>query len=70
MNIFVMLSQELPIKVERPVAVALSDARELSVSVSTNRCALSGEKRTRANFLVGGVIASNWEDVACVLTTV
>lgn len=70
MNIFVMLSQELPIKVERPLAVALSDARELSISVSTNQCTLSRRKaHTHANFLVGGVIALNWEDVVCIFTT-
>ncbi len=44
MNIFVMSSQELPIKGNRPTAVALSDARELSVSVSTNRWTLSVRK--------------------------
>ncbi|KAK9967968.1 hypothetical protein ABG768_002323, partial [Culter alburnus] len=44
MNIIVMLDQELPIKVKGATAVALSDARELSVSVSTNRWTLSERK--------------------------
>lgn len=44
MDIIVMLNQELPIKVKRPTVVALSDARELSISVSTNRWTLSERK--------------------------
>lgn len=59
MNIIVMLDQELPIKVKGATAVALSDARELSVSVSTNRWTLSERKCTHTDFQVGGVIVLN-----------
>lgn len=60
MNIRMMLSQELTIKVKRPTAVAFGDARELSVSVSTNRWTLSEQKvHTHTDFQLAGVIVLN-----------